>query len=433
MGERRRRKLKSHLGIIIAALFVILLIYFAVQIFGRAQSAVSTIKNQFVTDHNYITLHGYVYRDEELICISDNELAELTVPSGEKIPVGKEYMKLYETNISLDVQRALVQAQLNDIEDRIDALASSVTEELRVQDISQVNSDLAGSYYAFISSVSDNNYPAASADGERLLDLMNKQQIITGKLATLKDSLSDLGEQKTALLNEYITGGTHTVNADKSCYVYRSIDGYEGSFAYADVMNMTVEEFRATINGAESRYDYSAVAKRVYSSRWYLAVPITETNAQIFEVGSTYDIILSEIGDTSTPMRVERIEIPEGSRSGFMVLSSGEIDKSFQVSRYTSISFLKTSTSGYRIPESALCELDFDDDGFTDYTGVYVMSGNYVKFRRIHIISYGDGYVIAREGDDEDDGDGEQRYPYLSGNELIIVSGGNLYDGKLIK
>ncbi len=428
MEGSKGQKYKSRIGVIVTVLLVVLLVYFAAQIFGKYGMSISVMKNQFVTDENYITLHGYVYRNEELILASDGEIADLLVPNGEKIPVGKEYLKLYKTNIQSGSQRAMLQGQLNSLSNRIEALQGSIDEELRIQDIDRINSSVFSSYHAFISSAAKNNYSAAWADGETLLDFMNKQHIITGRLESLNNSAEELASEKNALIEKYATDSGSIKRADTSCYVFRDIDGYEDSFNYADVMTMGVDEFKSSVKTIQRVENDRAVAKRVYDSKWYLVVPITPVNAQNFEVGESYGILLSEVDDASTEMVVERIEMPEGGASGFMVLSSGEIGKSFEVSRYTSIKFLKSSVSGYRIPEDAIRELDYDDDGSPDYTGVYVMSGNYAKFRRIKIISYGVGYVIAKDGDDTED-----QFPYLLGNELIIISGGNLYDGKLIK
>ena len=423
----KRQKYKKRLGIITTVLLVVLLVYFAFQIFGNAGTSVSFIKTQYVTDENYLNLHGYVYRNEELVYSSDNEIASLLVKSGEKIPVGKEYLELFGTNIHADVKKELVQNELNELSDKIDALTGSVESELRVQDIDKVNSSISSAYYEFISKVSGNNYPAASVSGDDMLNFMNQQQMITGKLASLKDTLGELVAEKNALIDQYSSSSRKVTNP-LSCYVYRHADGYEDAFSYADVMSMTAEQFRASILSVKPAEQKNVAAKIVYDAKWYLVVPITNANAQLFEVGYNYGMILSEVDDTPTLMTVERIEIPEGQTSGFIVFSSAEIGKSFEVSRYTSVKFLRSGVSGFRVPDSAVVELDHDGDGYPDYTGVYVLSGNHARFRRIKVISYGNGYVIAETGDEL-----EEVFPYLIQSELIIVSGGNLYDGKLIK
>ncbi len=428
MERSKGQKYKSRLGVITTVLLVVLLVYFAAQMFGKINTSVSVINTQFVTDDVYVSLGGYVYRNEELILAEADELADFTVRSGEKIPVGKEYMTVYKTNISGVEKRYMVQGNLNVLSDKIDSLRDGLDEELRVQDVSRVSSSLNSSYYSFISAVAEGNYSSADLDGESMLEEMNKLQIITGKIEALEDSANATVEEKENIISEYAVDSGRARYAERSCYVVRDVDGYEGVFSYADVMTMSVDDFKAQVDGIQKESNPYAVGKAVYDSKWYLVVPISQSNLNIFSAGSTYDVFLSELGGEKLSMNVERVEIAENKASGFAVLSSSEIGKSFEVSRYTGIKLLRSSVSGYRVPDEAIYSLDADDDGYTDYTGVYVMSGNYVKFRRINISSYGNGYVIVKSDDEA-----EEQFPYLSQNELIIVSGGNLYDGKLIK
>ncbi len=430
MGESRRFKHKRRLGIITTVLLLILIIYFAVQIFGKTSSSISVINTQSVTDKSFWSFGGYVYRDEEIITAGDGEIADFLVSDGEKIPVGKEYMTLYKTNISDMSELRAVQGEISELSGKIQMLKDGLDGGYRIQDISGVKASLDASYYSYISSVASGNYPMADTDADKMLDLLGKQQMITGKLDSIKNSADAISEQKRALIEKYASGGGRAVKADRSCYVSFGVDGYESAFNYADVMTMTAEQFREkTAEPVKAGLD-GAVAKKVYGSKWYLAVPVSRAEIPSFSVGSSCDVYLSEIGNDSIPMTVEKIEISENGESGFAVLSSSEIGKSFELSRYTSIKILRSSVHGLRVPEEAIHSLDFDRDGYTDHTGVYVMSGNYVKFRRIEIISYGTGYVIVKDGDPAEE---EQQFPYLSGGELIIVSGGDLYDGKLIK
>lgn len=428
MGESKRHKFKLRLGVVSAIILVILLVYFVSQIFGNMRTSLSLVKTQYVTDESYLSLNGYVYRNEEVIESSENVLADFLVRDGEKIPVGKEYMTLYKTNISSDDERERMQNELDMLSFVIDSISEGLYDNLRVQDIDKISTSLDASYYSFISALGKDNYSLAENNGEKMLEFLNKYQIVTGKLDSLEDSAKALSAEKQGIIDTYSVGNGTVRKSNRSGYVYRDVDGYEQVFSYADVMNMSVSEFREQIGSVESMKNSNAVGKMVYDSKWYLVLPINYSNMHFFAAGLKYDIYLSEIGNKKISMNVERVEMPEGSATGFVVLSSNEIDTSFEISRYTSIKILKSSVSGYRVPEAALYSLDIDSDGYSDYTGVYVMSGNYVKFRRVNIISYGDGYVIVKDSDDAD-----EEFPYLSGNELIIASGGNLYDGKLIK
>ena len=428
MKEKKGHKYKRRLGVVTTVLLVVLIIYFATQIFGKMNTTMSVINTQTVTDRSFISLNGYVYRNEELITVGTDEVADFLVGNGERVPVGKRYMTVYKTSVSGEDERASVQKELDALNERINLLNDGINNNPRVQDIDSVRASFSGSYYSYLSSVADGSYSSADSFGSDMLDYLNQQQMITGKLDTIKSSVESIEQSKSELISKYSTGSATSMTSIRSCYIYSGYDGYEAAFSYADAMTLSADELREKITGAERENITNAVGKRVYDSKWYLVVPVTQASFNLFSVGSTVEVQLTEAGDESIPMNVERLESLSNGASGYAVLSSSEIGKSFGISRYTSIKVERSSVSGYRVPDEAIHSLDHDNDGYSDFTGVYVMSGNYVKFRRINVLSYGNGYVIAGGGEEDD-----IEFPYLSGSELIIVSGGNLYDGKLIK
>ena len=58
--------------------------------------------------------------------------------------------------------------------------------------------------------------------------------------------------------------------------------------------------------------------------------------------------------------------------------------------------------------------------------GVYIFKDSTVYFRRVEVLYRGDGYVIAAQNDDGNDA-------YLSGYDILITSGKDLYDGRVYK
>ena len=61
--------------------------------------------------------------------------------------------------------------------------------------------------------------------------------------------------------------------------------------------------------------------------------------------------------------------------------------------------------------------------------GVYIFEESTVRFRRIRISYIGDGYLIASLEDD----DPNHETAYLGLNDLMIMSGRKLYDGKVYR
>ena len=125
-------------------------------------------------------------------------------------------------------------------------------------------------------------------------------------------------------------------------------------------------------------------------------------------------------------MRLERICIDEqDENNAYMLFSSYDLAAAASFSRTQSVRIYMGSTSGYRVPKQAV----YDGEQY-DY--VYVLVGNMVELRRVSIKGAGNGYYIVStyEEDLKDNVLGD--IPYLRINDLLITSGNDLYDGKLL-
>jgi hypothetical protein len=87
--------------------------------------------------------------------------------------------------------------------------------------------------------------------------------------------------------------------------------------------------------------------------------------------------------------------------------------------RHETAEIVIASHTGLKIPSSAL---RVNDDG---EKGVYVLSGNIAKFRKVNIVYSEDDFVLSRTEE------GQEGYVRLYDN--IITEGKDLYDGKIVK
>jgi hypothetical protein len=108
-----------------------------------------------------------------------------------------------------------------------------------------------------------------------------------------------------------------------------------------------------------------------------------------------------------------------------VVLRSDVTPAAFRYLRAQSVETTVGSMDGIYIPEQAYVE-------WNGMTGVYVFEDSTVRFRRIHVLYTGDGYLIAASEDDRvSEEDSEEWIAYLALNDLMVTSGKNLYHGKV--
>ena len=56
-----------------------------------------------------------------------------------------------------------------------------------------------------------------------------------------------------------------------------------------------------------------------------------------------------------------------------------------------------------------------------------------MEFRRVNIVYRNDGYVICTGNEGSSGGTDDEIYPWIKQNDIIVVSGKDLYSGKLIR
>ena len=139
-------------------------------------------------------------------------------------------------------------------------------------------------------------------------------------------------------------------------------------------------------------------------------------------------------------LAIERMEPDE--TGVLLVFSSQDMPAGFDFSRVMRVETVARTTGGYRIPTEALVTLRSDKTD-EEVTGVYILAGGVVEFRKVRVRVRRDGYVIAETYEEVQallDTYTEEQYEeatadgwrYLQLNDNIITSGNELYEGKMI-
>ncbi|MBE6548201.1 MAG: hypothetical protein E7667_04910 [Ruminococcaceae bacterium] len=431
----KRFKLKQTVvNSIVVVLIAAMAIYMVVQLSRNFVNSVSTLRAQQITDTDSLTLKGYVFRDEKIYSVGDGKVAEFLIDNGEKVNVGKHVANIY--SLSSSSKRDDVQAQLNSLTDRIRLLENGVSNAKKLSEASAIFDDIDDSYYAFLLAVQNNNYSLADTKEQQFLDAMNTYMVATGRTQEAQSTINALKAEKDALVSSHLSGGCAplTVEKDQGCYFYSEYDGYEQLFDYSRVMEMTAAEFSALTSAQKQKYGGGAIGKQVFSPTWYICFEVSDELCDMFVSNSENQTpmvdytasFLSNNGANLTLTFEKAVYADAQGNSGFAVFSCKQMPKGFDFARAQNVQIQLSSTTGYRVPTQAVY-------GEGQERFVYVLNGNMVEKRRITVIGNGNGYFIVNTFEADYNEGGENTLPYLAINELIITSGRNLYDGKLLK
>lgn len=407
---------------VILVVIVALFIYLGIQLSSGFSLRVSTQRTQKVTDSNYAHLTGYIFRDDTTI-YSDADVVCYAVRDGEKVGVGQTYAEVFSNTGLSDAEANEKEKDLESVSQKIFLLENGLGYGNNASDVGSIKNSISQNRYAYIDAILDGNISAADKSGDALLSAMVDYSAIRGGEAA-KNQISALKDEKERLLLN-VGGNRRALVSDKSFSFFHSADGYEDIFHTSNLEGLTAEGLDALI-ASEPQSTAGTIGKMTYTSKWYLAIPIDEANFEAFKklLGQTLSVGFSDTDGLTLDMLLERVYAEEDDpNSAYMLLSSHSLSHVAFLDRIQNVSILLDSRSGYRIPDGALHNVDGQE-------GVYILVGNVVEFRRVTVISRGEGYYIVNTYEVDLLEKPLSKIPYLNINDMIVTSGNDLYDGK---
>lgn len=374
----------------------------------------------YVDESKTIHADGYIFRSEKVLYAG-------TTAEGSVTPAVSDGQRLARYDRAADIYEGTspdVLARIAEIDSQLALLEKSAAE-----DVSQVNT--SGLDAAIFQNVQDiraqvENGAVGDAVTMRTNFLVNikKREILGGSVTDYSTQIALLREEKNSMKSQ-LGACLETFYTPQSGYYFSpaSVDGYETIFEADALADMTYEEFM-TLTASEpepaSRYT-QCVGKLVTDFRWYLACPMSKTEAAELEDGYSYTITFPYNGNKTLRLRLETV-IPELPGSGAVAVFVCEnIPDGFDYTRMQPVQVATAEYRGFSVPLSAVRILD-------GYEGVYVLDEVTVVFKRIEIVHEGDGYYICVEGEEDED----SPYGWLRMNDVIITEGTGLEVGKVI-
>ena len=415
-GRSRLADLVVHIATIAVAAAA--LAYLGYHFFEGFSADIETEYATLVTDSDVVPLDAYIMRSESVIfaaSATSGHSVGYVFSDGTKVHGGQVVANIYTGDGSSD--EAIV-----DLDRRIDLLESSnLTDGMTSSDTYVIDSKIQNYYYLIHQSTLLGNYSNLTKRRDELLTLINKRRILTGATTGYSDRIESLTAER-ALLSSGQDTIAESVEAPYAGYFYSTTDGYESTFSASKVESLTLAEFDKMLSSQPTRYSDRAVGKMVSDFNWYIVCETTRDSLRYFTKGYSYYVNFPYNDDISIKMTLSNVVSEVGSDRVLLVLETERIPEDFSFRRMQPVELVRSSYTGYRVPISAARLVDGKQ-------GVYIMIGNTIEFREIDILLEMDGYYIVAEQDPVNDPDYASK---LGLYDQIVVSGKNLYDGKLI-
>jgi len=401
------------LATILISIFII--VYFVVRVIFSYSNEISYSQAIGASYEQSDELIGYILRNERLVDSDIEGIVYTNADEGQRIKKGQLLATVYASSGEKNIKERILE-----IDKSIDVLSSSqIDTSYLTSDIGRLDGDIYELLTKNRLSVEKNTLDTATKNRTDLLVSLNKRQIITKQVKTFEPLITALKNEK-AQLEASLTGELGKITSPASGYFSVDIDGWEELFTIEALSSMTVDSFNDLIKNTITKDD-AAIGKICLDYYWYTLCPIDKNLAVDYTVGKTYKLEYPSKTNRVFEAKLEKMITQTDKDEVILVFSSNTIDEGFRYTRKQSVRIIKDSLDGLRINKEAL--------RITNGTqGVYTISGNTVRFKKVEIIYTSDDYYLVKQLKSTDKDYASSLMLY----DNVIIGGKDLYDGKII-
>lgn len=393
-----------------SVLGVLIILYFVYQVVQMNASPYKTEIALEKTIQNTIPTTAFIVRDESYITAENaNGTVVSVVEDGKRVASGDTVAVIFQNESS-----ASSYSRINEIQKEI-AFYNQLKNRVGV------GTNAPSSYTDLIDEACI-NYINASREAidsdfyETLIDVRDSvtaKQIAVGQTLSVDTKLASLESELTALQSQPM--GYDPVLSSNPGYYIGSVDGYENTISYKDVLNLDTAKVNSLLSAQKQTTSPNVMGKLVDSFDWYILCNVPYNSSGNIETGKTMTINLPDVSIG----KIECTVAFKGSREGDSVAVAfrcNTMNRDVANLRIEKIEIVTEDYSGVRINNSAIREKDGEK-------GVFVLRGNIVQFKKIKIIYSNDEYSIVEKSDDS---------LFIRQYDTVINEGVDLYDGKVI-
>ncbi len=399
--------------IAIGVICVIVFSYAVYHISSVFSEDIETYAAGVTTEVTTLNYNGYIFRDETVLTSTNHGVVDYKVADGTKVSEGQTVAVAYS-------EGKKNQPTVRVLDEHIRVLEKSLEGSIENDDIVAVKKQNADTYDALIKLLSAGDTGGISYQAEKLLVGMNRAASIVGDgSSSAVETLDTLYELREEIFSE--SGSGADCSADKNGYFFSGVDGCEDYFTTSALEELTLDSFSDLLEYAEEpEAPDGAYGKLTDSSEWSIVLPINSSDKGHFTVGNTYSALFAENNQASLPIYLEKMISEEGEDIILLVFSCDRQPEGFSFDRCQSVSLTVKTVSGIYVPKSVVVR----EDGIR---GVYILRGSVVYFRHIVIVYEGSDYYLV-----EPNSEHTEEQTFLRANDMIILNGKNMFDGRVL-
>ena len=380
-----------------------------------------------------VDAEGVLLFNETYVSGSTGTLGYL-VEDGERVSAGTAVAEVYS-----DATQATLRQQLTQLSDQIDLLQRS--QNTSATQLESLRKERSSALYDMLDAIDQGDYEDTDTGRENYLLAQNKLWVITGEVTDFSGQIATLTQQMS---NVQAQLGTPTqITAPQTGYFIRSNSSGRLNASSDDILALGPSELKAYVESSPLIALDGCSGKIISGFTWYYAgVCTAKQGAKLLGTDGKplkKSVQVKFLGQVETPLKatVKEVTIDEESGLARFVLSCEVINGDVLRLNVADAQIIVGESTGLLVPTTAIHYLKEDgteaeEKGENYIPGVYVKYGNLARFCKIDpvdddhpLITQGDYTLILPSGT-------ANSVSQVRLYDEIVVSGQNLYDGKLL-
>ncbi|MCD8001931.1 MAG: hypothetical protein LUE95_05025 [Oscillospiraceae bacterium] len=348
---------------------------------------------------------GIVVRDETVLSSSETYI-DVSAEDGKLVAVGATLATAVSSEQGLERLN-----RMHELESEISRVESALAETDTADDLTTRDDSFSAFTAALASSVARHDMDALDTAALNLKTAL----IGTDDGSVSAEHLSELNRELLSL-RASSTSDTQEIIAESSGVFSSAVDGYE-HLSYADIADITPGALQALITAEQEPAD-GAYGKLVSGITWYFAAVLSAEDAENLTEGQNATLNFGRYYSADLTAKVVSISAEEDGAAAVVFSCSSALADTLSM-RSVSADVVFASYDGIRVPAEAV-----QTDAETGELYVWTITAMQLERKDIEILYSTDEFVIAARGSTGD---------ALRAGNMIVVSGTDLYEGKIME
>lgn len=403
----RDRRVKLVIAGLVAVFF---LSYLISQLVSVSKAEIETQIAMSETVYKTINTKCFVVRDEKYI---ENTAKGTTISfaaNAQRVAKGDTVSMIFKTDE--DAKTYLRITEITEELEHYNTLAGQAN--IQAVDVYSLSSKIETKLSDYLDSIDKGDFKKASESINAFGNFITSKQISTGEVLNLTEKINALTNELQTLQAKKTAYSE--VKSDRAGYYLKGADGYENTIDFTKINELTTKDIENAINSKPQEVKGEVVGRTVGNFDWYILCSID--TEETIDLKDDADIFINFPYSGVEKLKGKIYKIGDRTENKTLVIIKCNLmNDALADFRIEDIQLITEEYTGYKIKNSAIRTVD-------GQTGVYVVSGNLIDFRKVHI-AYNDGdYSIV------DNPEGE--WGYIKLYDEVVTKGVEMYDNKLV-